>query len=240
MRWRSGRIMGESTSALSIDELLSEHLGPVRSGELVQTLDESALIERCLAGDETAFDQIVERYQDMVFGLAFRFLGNRDEAVELSQEVFLQIYRKLDTFRKHAALRTWIYRIVINQAKNKQRWWRRRFKEMTAISIDDLQETVRGTPVGLSLASNDELPDETLERKEIGELLRKAIESLPFAQRSVIVLKDMEGLSYEEIALTLDIPVGTVKSRLARSRQALKQVLDPAVFGFSLTPNRGI
>ena len=203
--------MGEPTSALSIDELLSDPRAPHRGEQLVQTLDESALIERCLSGDETAFNQIVDRYQDMVFGLAYRFLGNREDAVDLSQEVFLQVYRKLESFRKDAALRTWIYRIVINQAKNRQRWWRRRFRELTAISLDDVKELGRGKPISLSLASREEGPDKTLERKEFSELLRKAIQSLPFPQRSVIVLKDMEGLSYEEIGLTLDIPTGTVK-----------------------------
>jgi RNA polymerase sigma-70 factor (ECF subfamily) len=237
--------MNYPTSALPADELLG------LDGEARQTTrssgDEVALIERCLAGDDTAFDELVQRYQDMVFNLAYRLLGGYDESVDLSQEVFLQVYRKLGTFRRDASLRTWIYRIVINRAKNRQRWWRRRFGEMTAVSLDDVEanpnlsivSSCTGT-AGLyslysSYGSNRDLvaPDKALERKEVGRLLLDAIDELPFSHRTILLLKEVEGLSYDEISTTLDLPLGTVKSRLARARKSLREKLDPGLFGIT-------
>ena len=246
--------MNYPASALPADELLG------LDGEARQTTrssgDEVALIERCLAGDDSAFDDLVQRYQNMVFNLAYRLLGGYDESVDLSQEVFLQVYRKLGTFRRDASLRTWIYRIVINRAKNRQRWWRRRFGEMTAVSLDDMEANpnlgrvsswtgwaawtgYRGTAVANGLdglyGSNGDLvaPDKALERKEVGRLLLDAIDELPFSHRTILLLKEVEGLSYDEISTTLDLPLGTVKSRLARARKSLREKLDPGLFGIT-------
>ena len=232
MRRTWGRLSNDPTSVvLQVEELFGlkveerEAVGP--------SLDETALIERFLSGDETAFDQIVERYQDLVFNLALRMLGRRDEAHDLSQEVFLQIYKKLGSFRREAALRTWIYRIVLNRAKNRQRWWRRREREMTAVTVEDAErqgsmELSASVAVGVGL-----LPDRALERKELGKILQEAIATLPFDQRTILLLKEIEGLSYEEISRTLELAIGTVKSRLARARKALRGKLDPEVRGLS-------
>jgi RNA polymerase sigma factor (sigma-70 family) len=220
--------------ALPADELLQ------LDGDARQTSrasgDEVALIERCLAGDGTAFDELVQRYQDMVFNLAFRLLGRHDESVDLSQEVFLQVYRKLGTFRRDASLRTWIYRIVINRVKNRQRWWKRRFGEMTAVSLDDIESNpslanLSSATAGEGTSIDLVAPDKALERKEIGQLLLDAIDRLPFSHRTILLLKEVEGLSYDEISSTLDLPLGTVKSRLARARQSLRDKLEPELFG---------
>lgn len=228
--------MYDPTSALSVEDLLGIERDAPESARLTQ--DESTLIDRCIAGDDTAFDQIVYRYQDMVFNLAYRFLGNQDEAVDLSQEVFLQVYRKLASFRRDSALKTWIYRIVINRAKNRQRWWKRRMGEMTAMPLEEAEASPHWNHFNTKSFSapvngNRFLPDQALERKEIGTLLRRAIDELPFDQRTILILKEIEGLSYEEIATTLDLPLGTVKSRLARGRRALRDRLDPELFGFT-------
>jgi RNA polymerase sigma factor (sigma-70 family) len=220
--------MYDPTSALPVEELLGAE--PATPEAFRLSLDESALIDRCLAGDDTAFDQLVLRYQDMVFSLSSRLLGSYDEAVDLSQDVFLQIYRKLSSFRRDASLRTWIYRIVINRAKNRQRWWKRRINEMTALPIEEAETKTRSGD-GACLTSTEIAPDEALVRKEQGEILHRAIEKLPFDQRTILLLKEIEGLSYEEISTTLDLPLGTVKSRLARSRQSLREGLDPGLFG---------
>jgi RNA polymerase sigma-70 factor (ECF subfamily) len=217
--------MKEPTVALRVEELLG--LEVVRKKESGLSLDEAALIQRCLSGDDTAFDQIVNRYQDMVYNLALRLLGKREEALDLSQEVFFQVYRKLGSFRRDASLRTWIHRIVINRAKNSQRWWRRRECEMTAVAVEEAE---RDNPWVLSAALNmrgADAPDEVLQRKELGEILQEAIASLPFDQRTILLLKDIDGLSYEEISQTLKLALGTVKSRLARARKALRDKLDP-------------
>jgi RNA polymerase sigma-70 factor (ECF subfamily) len=230
MRRPWGDVMYDPTSALPVEELLGAERATPEAFRL--SLDESALIDRCLAGDDTAFDQLVLRYQDMVFSLSCRLLGGHDEAVDLSQEVFLQVYRKLSTFRRDASLRTWIYRIVINRVKNRQRWWKRRINEMTALPIEEA-ETRGRSGAALCLTSDDVAPDEALARKEQGQILHRAIEKLPFDQRTILLLKEIEGLSYEEISTTLDLPLGTVKSRLARARKSLREGLDPELFGIS-------
>lgn len=231
MRRPWGDVMYDPTSALPVEELLGAERAAAPEGFRL-SLDESTLIDRCVAGDDTAFDQIVLRYQDMVFSLATRLLGSYDEAVDLSQEVFLQVYRKLSSFRRDASLRTWIYRIVINRAKNRQRWWKRRMSEMTALPIEEVETRTRSNAAA-RLASGDIAPDEALARKEQGQILHRAIEKLPFDQRTILLLKEIEGLSYEEISTTLDLPLGTVKSRLARARQSLRDKLDPELFGLS-------
>ncbi len=230
MRRPWGDVMYDPTSALPVEEFLGVERAAPEAFRL--SLDESALIDRCLAGDDTAFDQIVLRYQDMVFSLSCRLLGGVDEAVDLSQEVFLQVYRKLSSFRRDASLRTWIYRIVINRAKNRQRWWKRRIGEMTALPIEEAESKTR-TRGGRCLTSTDLAPDEALARKEEGQILHQAIEKLPFDQRTILLLKEIEGLSYEEISTTLDLPLGTVKSRLARARNSLRDNLEPELFGIS-------
>ena len=221
--------MKEPTATLRVEELLGLELVQKKEPEL--GLEESALIERCLNGDDTAFDLIVSRFQDMVFNLALRLLGKREEALDLSQEVFFQVYRKLGSFRRDSSLRTWIYRIVINRAKNRQRWWRRRELEMTAVAVEDAE---RGNAWVLSAAlktDRSDSPDEALQRKELGEILHEAIADLPFDQRIVLLLKEIDGLSYDEIASTLNLALGTVKSRLARARKALRDRLDPGLVG---------
>lgn len=181
---------------------------------------EAVLIARCAAGDEVACTELVDEHQRLVYQLATNLLGDPQEALDLSQEVFLRVFRTLPTFRGQSSLRTWIYRITVNQAKNRQRWWRRR-RRGQQVSLD---EHVRdhgelpAEPVGSS-------PDRMLRQKELGDRLREALESLPFDQKTAIVLREVDGLSYEEIAFSLGVAVGTVKSRLARARESLRAQL---------------
>ena len=180
---------------------------------------EAALIERCTAGDEIACADLVATHQRMVYGLAFNLLGDRDEALDLSQEVFLRVFRTLSSFRGQSALRTWIYRIVINQVRNRQRWWRRRHRS-DLISLD---EHLR--QFGDMESKGEALPDRLLASKETATRIWQALERLPFDQRTALILREIDGLRYEEIAFSLDVAVGTVKSRLTRARQALRAEL---------------
>jgi RNA polymerase sigma-70 factor (ECF subfamily) len=180
---------------------------------------EAALIERCATGDQAACAELVSTHQRMVFGLALHLLGDRDEALDLSQEVFLRVFRTIATFRGQSALRTWIYRIVINQARNRQRWWRRR-RRADQVSLDDhLQQ------FGDMESTTDVLPDRLLASKETASRIWQALDRLPFDQRTALVLREVDGLRYEEIAFSLGVAVGTVKSRLTRARQALRAEL---------------
>jgi len=181
---------------------------------------EAALIQRCAARDEDACSELVSEHQRMVYQLSLNLLGDHNEALDLSQEVFLRVFRTIHTFRGHAALRTWIYRIVINQARNRQRWWRRRHRSQQ-ISLD---EHIRNHGE-LPEAGNGASPDRLLGQKQLAERIGTALDQLPFDQKTALVLREIDGLSYEEIGFSLGIAVGTVKSRLARAREALRAEL---------------
>lgn len=182
--------------------------------------DEADLVQRCAEGDDAAYGELVGLHQRMVFHLACHLLGNREEALDLSQEVFLRVFRTVGSFRGQSSLRTWIYRIAINQARNRQRWWRRRHQS-DQVSLDE-HELAHGE---LRQPGDDARPDLVLARKQAAARLWEALDRLPFDQRTAIVLREFDGMSYEEIAYSLDIAVGTVKSRLTRARQALRASL---------------
>ena len=184
---------------------------------------EAALIQRCAARDEDACAELVTEHQRMVYQLSLNLLGDHNEALDLSQEVFLRVFRTIHGFRGQSALRTWIYRIVVNQARNRQRWWRRRHRAQQ-VSLDEHLRDFGDFPEQTDGGS----PDRMLGRKELAERIRVALERLPFDQRTAIVLREIDGLSYEEIGFSLGIAVGTVKSRLARAREALRAHLRDA------------
>ena len=181
---------------------------------------EAALIQRCTARDEDACAELVNEHQRMVYQLSLNLLGDHNEALDLSQEVFLRVFRTIHRFRGQSALRTWIYRIVVNQARNRQRWWRRRHRSQQI----SLEQHIRdhGDPPE---AGNAASPDRMLGQKQLAERIRMALDQLPFDQKTALVLREIDGLSYEEIGFSLGIAVGTVKSRLARAREALRAQL---------------
>ena len=181
---------------------------------------EASLIQRCAARDEDACAELVAEHQRMVYQLSFNLLGDHNEALDLSQEVFLRVFRTIGTFRGQSALRTWIFRIVVNQARNRQRWWRRRHLAQQ-VSLD---EHIRDHG-DLPEQSNGSSPDRLLGQKEVAERIRVALDHLPFDQKSALVLREIDGLSYDEIGFSLGIAVGTVKSRLARARESLRAQL---------------
>jgi RNA polymerase sigma-70 factor (ECF subfamily) len=181
---------------------------------------EAALIQRCAAHDEDACSELVAEHQRMVYQLSLNLLGDHNEALDLSQEVFLRVFRTIHSFRGQSALRTWIYRIVVNQARNRQRWWRRRHRSQQISLEDHIRD--HGDPPE---QNNGGAPDRMLGQKQLAERIRVALEHLPFDQKTALVLREIDGLSYEEIGFSLGIAVGTVKSRLARAREALRAQL---------------
>jgi RNA polymerase sigma-70 factor (ECF subfamily) len=156
----------------------------------------------------------------MVYQLSLHLLGDPQEALDLSQEVFLRVFQMLPKFRGQSTLRTWIYRIVVNHASNRQRWWRRR-RRSQQVPLDE-QLATHGE---LAESRNFAQPDRVLQQREVAGLVWRALDALPFDQRAVIVLREIDGLSYEEIAVSLGVVVGTVKSRLARARENLRASL---------------
>ena len=177
---------------------------------------EAALVQRCASGDEAACAELVAEQQRMVIQLAMNLLGDRDEALDLSQEVFLRVFRTIHRFRGQSSLRTWIYRIVVNQASNRHRFWRRRHR------ADQVSLEQHVAAHGDLMSTGEPAPDRVLAQKELAVRVHHALDKLPFDQRTVIVLREIDGLSYEEIAYSLGVAVGTVKSRLTRARQALR------------------
>jgi len=158
----------------------------------------------------------------MVIQLAMNLLGDREEALDLSQEVFLRVFRTIHRFRGQSTLRTWIYRIAVNQARNRHRFWRRRHRA-DQVSLDQ-----HLADHGDLLSTAESTPERKLAQKELAARLQHALDRLPFDQRIAIVLREIDGLSYEEIAFSLGVAVGTVKSRLTRARQALRLELREA------------
>jgi RNA polymerase sigma-70 factor (ECF subfamily) len=184
---------------------------------------EASLIQRCAARDEDACAELVTEHQRMVYQLSLNLLNDHSEALDLSQEVFLRVFRTIHTFRGQSSLRTWIYRIVVNQVRNRQRWWRRRHRSQQ-ISLDQHIRDHGDVPE----ANDGRSPDRLLGRKQLAERIRVALDRLPFDQKTAIVLREIDGLSYEEIGFSLGIAVGTVKSRLARAREGLRAQLRDA------------
>jgi RNA polymerase sigma-70 factor (ECF subfamily) len=202
--------------------------GGMASGEMtlgsVETLagtaaSETGLVERCRRGDAEAFARLMVLHEGMVFNLAARLLRDAEEARDLSQEVFLQVFRTLGGFEGRSSLRTWIYRIVVNQCRNRQRWWRRR-RRGHSLPLQDLTDAQEAR---LSAAQAEQGPQHELERRDRAREVQAALSALSFDHRAILMLREVEGLSCEEIAQALALPAGTVKSRLARAREALRR-----------------
>src|SRR5216683_526575 len=186
---------------------------------------EEQFIERLRRGDAAAFEQLVSERSGEIYGLLYRLTENSEEARDLTQETFLRAFQSIDHFRGDADVKTWIYRIAINQARNRWRWWRRRRRDVT-VSLDD-KHGPSEQPLSASLRDEDAIDpeQETLAKEREGQL-REALLGLRSAYREAVILRDVEGFSYEEIATTLEISIGTVKSRLSRGRLELRRMLE--------------
>ena len=187
---------------------------------------EEQFLERLRAGDGLAFNRLVEERHGDIYALLYRLTEDPEEARDLTQETFLQAFRNIAGFRGDADLRTWLYRIAVNQARNRWRWWKRRRRDRT-VSLDAPVSDGQDTPLSAGLAGDEGLdPECQALARERERALHAALKSLSRTYREVIVLRDIEGLSYEEVAATLDLNVGTVKSRLNRGRTELRRRLE--------------
>ncbi|MBS1796756.1 MAG: sigma-70 family RNA polymerase sigma factor [Acidobacteria bacterium] len=184
---------------------------------------ETEFIDRLRAGDADAFDTLANRYAGDIYGLLYRLTQDPEEARDLTQETFLSALRAIDRFRGEADLKTWLFRIAINESRNRFRWWKRRRRDLT-ISLD-VPAGNGETPLSETFSSKSPSPEENALRAEREKLLREALGELPEIFREAVVLCDIEGLTYEEIAATLEVNIGTVKSRIARGRDELRRKL---------------
>jgi len=181
------------------------------------------LVRAYLKDDKNAFDKLIHLRKKMVFNLCYRFLGNYEDAADCAQEVFLKVFRSLKKFRFESNFTTWVYRITVNTCKNKLNSleYRLRFKKMRINSNKPTEDPPQSVDVGDDTYS----PDSSLKRKEISQLIQDAVNKLPTPQKMVVVLRDMEGRSYEEIVEITGFKLGTVKSKLSRARQKLRETL---------------
>ena len=186
---------------------------------------EDQFIERLKRSDPAAFEKLVNERSGEIYGLLYRLTENTEEARDLTQETFLRAFQSIGQFRGESDLRTWIYRIAINQARNRWRWWRRRHRDST-VSIDAADAAGNSALIAQLSSGNSSNPEHGALAHERERALRKALSGLRRVYREAVVLRDIEGFAYEEIAVALDISVGTVKSRLARGRQELRRKLE--------------
>lgn len=184
---------------------------------------EEHFVERLRNGEPAAFDHLVHERSGDIYALLFRLTQDPEEARDLTQETFLQAFRSVRQFRGDSSIRTWLYRIAINLARNRWRWWNRRRRDVTA-SLDGDANSYDQFSRELS-DSRQKDPEQTAIVREQEQLLRAALAKLRRPFRETVILRDIEGLSYEEVAQTLNLSVGTVKSRLARGRTELRRIL---------------
>lgn len=186
---------------------------------------ETRFIERLRARDERAFNELVELYQDRVYRLMFRMLGRREEAEDMAQEVFVQVFKAIDQFRADSKLGTWIYRIAVNLCKNRNKYLSRRH----AASEDELEPVAERTSLdqarGLT-TSEAAPPDQVVQGYQLEAIVKRCITELDDEFREVLVLRDVEDLAYDEIVEITGLPEGTVKSRLHRARAMLKEKVE--------------
>lgn len=185
------------------------------------TLEDQALIAALREGREEAYETLILRYQTPVYNLVSRLLNDPADGADIVQEVFLKIFRNIRFFRGNSSLKTWVYRIAVNEAHNHRRWFSRHHRQEVGMARDDNQRGYED-----SLADPGRTPfDLTLDR-ETRALVEEALAKVNPNFRAAVVLRDIEDLSYEEIAVVLDLSLGTVKSRILRGREALRRILE--------------
>lgn len=183
---------------------------------------EAALIQQCKQGDIGAFNDLIERYEKRVFNFAYRMAGNYDDANDVAQEAFIRVFNSICTFRGDANFTTWLYRIVTNVYLDE----RKKQKSHLHSSLEDYIELEENT-VTRQVEDGRPTPDHLVETGERNAMLHAAIQELPEYQRIMVVLYHTQGKSYEEISQIMNLPIGTVKSRLNRARLALREKLEP-------------
>src|SRR5258706_425910 len=184
--------------------------------------DDSERVNELQAGSETAYDWLVTHYHGPVYNLILSMLGDASDAADGTQEVFLKAFRGIRCFRQGSSLKTWLYRIAIREALNHKRWFKRHLQKN--VSIDAEPEEGHSA---IEIEDLGATPFDQLAAHEIQQAVQHALQEIPHVFRGAVILRDLEGLSYEEIAEVLECSVGTVKSRILRGRRALKEILEP-------------
>jgi RNA polymerase sigma-70 factor (ECF subfamily) len=206
-------------------------LGNLASPIAAQTqTQEAAVVAELKAGSEQAYAWLIGEFQQPVYGLVYRIVGDPSDAAETAQEVFLKVFRGMKQFHGQSSLKTWIYRIALHEAANRRRWWFRHKAQETSIEPSDSDCMPEGSQrMQMALTDHAESPFDNVAHHEVRRRVEEELRKVPEPYRTTLVLRDLEEMSYEEIAEVLEISLGTVKSRLTRGREALKQRLTPYI-----------
>lgn len=195
--------------------------------DLAQTLswiqDETQLVTELQSGSDTAFDWVVTYYHASVYNVIYGILADRSDAADVTQEVFLKAFRGIHGFRRGSSLKTWLYRIAVRESLNHRRWWRRHCRNEVSLDIIPADQN----HAAKEIEDIEATPFDQLAARETQAAVRAALAELSEVYRSAVILRDLEGLSYEEAAEVLEISVATVKTRILRGRRALKKLLEP-------------
>ncbi|SPF42322.1 RNA polymerase, sigma-24 subunit, RpoE [Candidatus Sulfotelmatobacter kueseliae] len=205
-------------------------LGDLASAVAARTHGEAAVVAELKAGSEAAYAWLIGEFQQPVFGLVYRIVNDPADAADTTQDVFLKVFRGMKHFHGESSLKTWIYRIALHEAANRRRWWFRHKARETSIEPSE-PEAPNGMDRTMQAALTDhaDSPFDNVAHHEVQQRVEQELRGLPEPYRTTLILRDLEDMSYEEIAEVLEISLGTVKSRLTRGRELLRQRLTPYV-----------
>ena len=201
-------------------------LGDLASAIGIRVQEEAAIVAELKAGSEAAYAWLIGAFQQPVYGLVYRIVSDPSDAADTTQDVFLKVFRGMKHFHGESSLKTWIYRIALHEAANRRRWWFRHKARETSIEPVEAEGAMVGeSALQIALTDPAESPFENVAHREVQLRVELELRKLPEPYRTTLILRDLEEMSYEEIAEVLEISLGTVKSRLTRGREALRQQL---------------
>jgi RNA polymerase sigma-70 factor (ECF subfamily) len=203
--------------------------GATTLGDLASAIgvrsEESAIVAELKAGSEAAYAWLIGEFQQPVYGLVYRIVNDPADAADTTQDVFLKVFRGMKHFHGESSLKTWIYRIALHEAANRRRWWFRHKAKETSIEPETEANGVSDNAIQLALTDHADSPFDSVAHHEVQRRVDEELRKVPEPYRTTLILRDLEEMSYEEIAEVLEVSLGTVKSRLTRGRDALRQRL---------------
>ena len=205
-------------------------LGDLASAIGLRAQEEATIVAELKAGSEAAYAWLIGEFQQSVYGLVYRMLNDPADAADTTQDVFLKVFRGMKQFHGESSLKTWIYRIALHEAANRRRWWFRHKARETSIEPPETgSPSIGENALQAALTDRAESPFESVAHQEVQQRVERELRKVAEPYRTTLILRDLEEMSYEEIAEVLGISIGTVKSRLTRGRDALRQRLAPYV-----------
>ena len=204
-------------------------LGDLASAIGARANEEAAIVAELKAGSEEAYAWLIGEFQQPVYGLVYRIVNDPADAADTTQDIFLKVFRGMKLFHGGSSLKTWIYRIALHEAANRRRWWFRHKARETSIEPAESESVGVGESMQLALTDHADSPFDNVAHHEVQHRVEEELRQVPEPYRTTLILRDLEDMSYEEISDVLEISLGTVKSRLTRGREALRQRLTPYV-----------